>query len=142
MALRILVDTNILLDYLLEREHYGDMARTILKLCQKKKLFGCIAAHSVTNIFYILRKDFSIEERRGILLNICKIFRVEGIDIQKLQSALVNEEFNDFEDCLQAECAKSFQADYIVTRNLEDFKNSDIPCIGPEEMCKIMEGKE
>lgn len=138
MGVRILVDTNIILDYLLEREPYGELARTIIKSCQKRIITGCIAAHSITNIFYILRKDFSLEERRKILLNICKIFYVEGIDNHKLQNALVNDSFTDFEDCLQMECAKYFHADYIVSRNVLDFKNSDIPCIEPEKVCGII----
>lgn len=136
--MRIFVDTNILLDYLLEREPYNIPAKTIIQACQKKQVLGCIAAHSVTNIFFILRKYFTIKERREILLNICKLFDVEGIDIQKLQNALINETFQDFEDCLQMECAKSFHADYIITRNPNDFKYSDIPCIESTEFCQVL----
>lgn len=142
MELRILVDTNILLDYLLEREPYWELSRTIVKSCQQSTVAGCIAAHSVTNIFYILRNNFSIEDRKRILLNICRIFYVEGIDIHKLRNALENEDFLDFEDCLQVECAKNFHADYIVSRNVSDFKNSHIPCVEPEEMCKIIEKRD
>ena len=142
MGVRILVDTNIILDYLLEREPYGEQARTIIKSCQQRIITGCITAHSVTNIFYILRKDFTIKERREILLNICKIFYVEGIDNHKLRNALANDNFADFEDCLQMECAKNFHADYIVSRNLSDFKNSDILCIGPEKLCRMIETGE
>ena len=142
MEWRILVDTNVLLDYVLEREPYWKFSRAIIKFCQQKAVSGCIAAHSITNMFYILRKNFSIEERRKILLNICRIFSVEGIDIHKLRSALENGEFSDFEDCLQVECAKNFHADYIVSRNVSDYKNSSIPCVEPEEMCNIIENKD
>lgn len=95
-----------------------------------------------TNIFFILRKDFSIEERREILLNLCKLFDVEGIDIHKLQNALVNEDFQDFEDCLQMECAKSFHADYIATRNPRDFEKSSIECIKPEQLCQMLKNNK
>ncbi len=122
MGLRILVDTNVLLDYVLEWEPYWELSRTIIKFCQQKIASGCIAAHTITNMFYILRKNFSIEDRRKILLNICRIFSVEGIDTHKLRNALENGEFSDFEDCLQVECAKNFHADYIVSRNASDFK--------------------
>ncbi|MCI8566753.1 MAG: PIN domain-containing protein [Lachnospiraceae bacterium] len=136
--MRVLVDTNIILDYLLEREPYEKPAKRIIEACQKKQVFGCIAAHSVTNIFFILRKAFSIQERREVLLNLCKLFDVEGIDIYKLQNALRNEQFQDFEDCLQMECAKKFHADYIVTRNPGDFKYSSIKCIEPERFCELL----
>ena len=139
MALRVLIDTNVLLDYLLDREPYGQWARTIVEACQKRKLIGCIAAHSVTNIFYILRRDFSIAERKAILKDICRLFDVEGIDREKLECALANESFSDFEDCLQVECAKVFHADYIVTRNTKDFFDSTIACIEPEPMCEMID---
>ena len=87
---------------------------------------GCIAAHSISNMFFILRKDYTAKERREILSGLCTIFDVEGIDKAKLLSGLANEEFSDFEDCLQMECAKSYGADYIVTRNVSDYSVSDI----------------
>lgn len=138
MGLRILVDTNILLDYLLCREPYDQAARNIVIACKQKQASGCIAAHSVSNMFFILRKAFSIEERKSLLHNLCELFEVEGIDKTKILEALENEKFSDFEDCLQMECAKAFRADYIVTRNGDDFKDSKIPCIGPEEFCKMI----
>ena len=90
-------------------------------------------------MFFILRKDFSVEDRRLVLKDICVLFTVVGIDNFKLMSALDNLDFKDFEDCLQMECAKSFQADYIVTRNIEDYKNSSVPCIVPEQFCDFLE---
>ena len=60
-------------------------------------------------------------------------FGVEGIDKAKLLSGLANEDFSDFEDCLQMECAKSYGADYIVTRNVPDYSISDIKAILPSE---------
>lgn len=138
MGLRILVDTNILLDYLLCREPYDQAARNIVIACKQKQVSGCIAAHSVSNLFFILRKAFSVEERRSLLHNLCELFEVEGIDKAKILEALENESFSDFEDCLQMECAKAFRADYIVTRNGGDFRCSKIPCMEPEEFCKMI----
>lgn len=105
-GMRILIDTNILLDYIVEREPYAEFARKIVWLCKENKLEGCIAAHSIPNIFYILRKNYSINERRELLLGICKIFNVQCLDILKIKSALKDTEFSDFEDCLQMESAK------------------------------------
>jgi len=136
MGLRILIDTNILLDYLLCREPFEKAAREIVIACRQKRVLGCIAAHSVSNIFFILRKAFSIGERRRLLHNLCELFEVEGVDKVKILEALENEKVSDFEDCLQMECAIAFRADYIVTRNCGDFKESKIPCIEPEEFCK------
>ena len=138
MAQRILVDTNVLLDYLLCREPYAKFAEKIMLACKNGRLSGCIAAHSVSNMFFILRKSFSIEERRKLLASLCDLFDVEGIDKVKILHALHNEAFSDFEDCLQMECASAFRADYIITRNCADFRGSKIPCMEPEEFCKLI----
>lgn len=136
--MRVLIDTNILVDYIARRPSFAENAKAILKLCTEKQIDGCIAAHSVTNAFYILRKDITDDERRKILSRLCRLLTVVGIDKEKLISALENDDFSDFEDCLQAECAKEFKADYIVTRNINDFKNSAVPAILPDEFLKTV----
>ena len=133
MATKILVDTNVLLDYLLTREPFYEDAKKIVLACVDEKVKGCIAAHSISNMFFILRKDYSIGERREVLSNLCTIFDVEGIDKAKLLSGLENGDFTDFEDCLQMECAKAYGADYIITRNVNDYKASEIEAITPAD---------
>ncbi|XCP86752.1 PIN domain-containing protein [Roseburia hominis] len=137
--MRVLIDTNIILDYILNREPYGEQARRVVKACEESKLSGCIAAHTVSNMFYILRKEYTVEERRELLLAICELFDIEGVDANKIQNALKNDKFSDFEDCLQMECAKTYHADYIITRNAADFAASAIPCIEPGQMCILLE---
>ncbi len=137
MVNKILIDTNILLDYLLEREPFFEDAKEVILSCTNGKVKGCIAAHSIPNIFYILRKDYNAKERREVLLNLCKIFDVEGIDKAKLISGLSNEDFLDFEDCLQVECAKAYGADYIVTRNVSDYATSEVKAIMPKDYLEL-----
>ena len=133
MVSKILIDTNVLLDYLLEREPFFDDAKKVILSCTEGNIKGCIAAHSISNMFFILRKDYTAKERREILLNLCTIFNIEGIDKAKLLSGLANEDFSDFEDCLQMECAKIYGAEYIVTRNVADYSTSEIKAILPSE---------
>lgn len=137
MVNRILIDTNVLLDYLLERDPFFEDAKEVILSCINGKTKGCIAAHSIPNMFFILRKDYDAKERREILLNLCKIFDVEGIDKAKLISGLENENFSDFEDCLQMECAKSYKADYIITRNVSDYETSEVKAIMPKDYVSL-----
>ncbi len=137
MVSKILIDTNIFLDYLLKREPFFEDAKNVILSCTEGNTKGCIAAHSVSNMFFILRKDYTSKERREILLNLCRIFDIEGIDKAKLLSGLANEKFSDFEDCLQVECAKSYGAEYIVTRNISDYSVSDVKAILPSEYLKL-----
>ena len=78
------------------------------------------------------------------MLCLCNIFHVESIDKVKLTRALMNQDFSDFEDCLQSECAAAFKADYIITRNVSDYAESKIPCLTPKDFCSVLkaDGKE
>jgi predicted nucleic acid-binding protein len=138
MENRILVDANVLLDYFLKREPYFEDSKAIISLCKSGKAKGCIAAHTISNMFFILRSEYTPKERRTLLIGVCTIFDVVGIDKDKLMAGLENENFSDFEDCLQMECAKEFGAGYIVTRNIEDFKMSEVKSITPQEYIKII----
>ena len=135
--MKVLIDTNVLMDALTGRQPFFDNADKILKLCADNKVDGYIAAHSIPNIFYILRKDLTESERREVLLNLCDILKVEGIDSQKVVSALRRKGFSDLEDCLQDECAESVLADYIVTRNIKDFSCSKVSAILPEDFLRL-----
>lgn len=136
MVSKILIDTNVLLDYLLTREPFYEDARKVILACAEGKIKGCIAAHSIPNMFFILRKDYDAKERREILFNLCSIFDVEGIDKNKLLAGLQNEDFSDFEDCLQMECAKAYGAEYIITRNIADYKISEVKAVLPKDYLK------
>jgi predicted nucleic acid-binding protein len=132
----ILIDTNILLDFLQNRERDGEFANKIIETCARKTISGFMAAHSISNAFYILRKDYSIKERKEMLLGLCYIIDIVDIDKQKIITSLLNEDFADIEDGLQIECAKRVNADYIVTRDLSGFSNSDIEAISPVDFIK------
>ncbi|MCL2763179.1 MAG: PIN domain-containing protein [Treponema sp.] len=134
----ILIDTNIILDNLWSRQPYSQNAGEILRLCYQQDCKGHIAAHSITNIFYILRSQFSVSDRKKMLLDLCDFIDVVGIQKKQIIDALNNKEFIDLEDSLQFECAQMINADYIVTRNIADFPNSPIPVILPEDFLKII----
>lgn len=135
----ILVDTNIIIDALANREPYADDAKRIMEKCAAREITGILAAHSIPNLFYILRKNFSQDERRFLLKNLCEIFQVSDLNEKKIVAALENNAFSDFEDGLQEECAVEAMADYIVTRNPADFKHSRVKVILPDELLRELE---
>lgn len=135
----VLIDTNVLLDFLLGREPYFSDADRIIKLCADREIQGFMAAHSVPNMFYILRKVMSVEARREVLLNLCDILAIEDIDSVKVVAALKNCAFTDLEDCLRSGCAGKIKADYIVTRNIKDFENSEVPAVLPEVFLRAVQ---
>jgi len=140
---RVLIDTNVILDFLQKRQPFFESAAKVIMVCREQIVQGGISAQSIADMFYILRKDYTSEERRRILLDICQIMDIESIDKYKLISALLNDDFDDFEDCLQTKCAETFNAEYIITRNIKDFSKSSIPSITPEDFCnKFFSDKE
>lgn len=138
----ILIDTNVLLDYVLMREPFFESAKNIFTLCDNNSVEGYIAAHSIMNSFYILRKDYTLEQRRSILKEFCEMLTVVGITNNEIINALDNDDFSDVEDCLQYECARACNADFIVTRNIKDYSASMIPPIMPDDFLKKIERKE
>ena len=135
----ILVDTNVILDILLEREPFVNESRIIMTKCADREIIGYLAAHTIPNIFYILRKKYSQEERRRFIRNLCEIFRISDLNAEKILAAIDNEDFSDFEDCLQEECAFEAMVDYIVTRNPGDYKESRVKVIEPIEFVRLLE---
>ena len=134
----ILIDTNVALDFLTMRQPYYDDAREVIRICADERIQGYIAFHSLPNIFYVLRKRYSQADRRRMLKKLCFVLQVTGASHDKVCDAIENKEFVDFEDCLQYECAKEVSADYIVTRNVKDFRHSKVKAITPKELLGII----
>lgn len=116
---------------------FYEEAKKVVLACAEGKVKGCIAAHSIPNMYFILRKDYNEQDRREVLYNLCSVFDVEGIDKPKLLAGLQNEKFSDFEDCLQMECAKAYGAEYIVTRNISDYETSQVKAILPKDFLEL-----
>lgn len=132
----VLIDTNIIIDYLTERNGFFESSRNVIEICSSEDVQGYVAFHSISNIWFILRKKPD-NERRKMLKNICTILTVTGASHQDVINAIDTDNFKDFEDCLQDKCAAVVQADYIVTRNTDDFTNSITKIITPSDFCKL-----
>ncbi len=132
--MKIMCDTNVIIDVLLEREPFIEDSYKVLKLCEEHKIDGFVSASSVTDIYYLVRKythntDMAYKAV-GKLLEIAKVCGVTNNDIL----IAFQKKAKDFEDCLVATCAKSIHCDYIVTRNKRDFEGFDIPAFTPTEV--------
>ncbi|GHV45892.1 PIN domain-containing protein [Spirochaetia bacterium] len=136
-VLALLIDTDVLIDLLTKRSPFAKNAGTILRICENNKARGFIAAHSITNIFYLMRKDYSVAKRKELLRNLLETLSVVEINASLINNILLNNDFDDIEDCLQAECARVINADYIVTRNIKDYSLSAVPAILPEDLLKL-----
>ena len=130
--MNILVDTNVVLDALLDREPHSNAAVAILDLIESKKVKAYLAGTTLTTIFYLVQKSTTDKKARKIIEGLLSLFQVAAIDEVILRSALHNS-FSDYEDGVIHEAALSVKAEVIVTRNLKDFKNSTLKVLSPLE---------
>lgn len=136
--MRVLIDTNIIMDVLADREGFSDSASRVFKLCEVGKIEGIIYALSIANIAYIMRKELNQSQIEEVISKLSSIFTVvdmKGDDLKKAAALPMD----DFEDALQSVCASRLKADFIVTRNLKDFRNSRVMAIKPGELIERTE---
>ena len=131
--MKVLIDTNIILDVLCKRPAFYEDSAKIFKLCEVKKISGVISALSIPNIMYILRKDLDADKTREILDSLMLIFSVADLKADDLKKA-ADMRFKDYEDAIQSACATRIKANYIVTRNIKDFSESKVTAIKPAEL--------
>ena len=138
----VLVDTNIVLDWLLEREPFLQHAKDILKPCLTGDINGHLVSHTLLNVFYITRKHKSVAERKEILLLLCEKFNVIGINKEMITASLKNQAWDDLEDGLQMQCAAVENLDCIITRDPEGFTTSKVKVYSPESFIKVLRDME
>lgn len=131
--MKILIDTNVILDVLCDRKEFVDDSSKIFKLCEVKQLSGYISALSIPNIVYIMRKELDTETTRQVIEKLSLVFDIADLKGDDLQKAAALD-FNDFEDAVQSQQAARIKADYIVTRNIRDYKNSRVTAVKPAEL--------
>lgn len=133
----MMIDTNVFLDVLAEREPFYANSKAVLELCENKKVYGFLSASSATDIFYLIRRQLhSVDlayKALGSVLDIAKVLTVTNNDVL---NAYIQRS-SDFEDCLMAICAKANKCDAIVTRNKKDFLTFGITLFSPEEFLKL-----
>lgn len=131
--MRVMIDTNVILDVLCNRQGFVEEASKVFKFCEVNKIEGHISAISVPNIVYILRKELDAEKTKKILDQLSLIFKISDLKSDDLKKA-ANLMFDDYEDALQSVCASRIKANYIITRNIKDFTNSKVAAIKPSEL--------
>lgn len=133
----VLIDSDVILDFFLDRGPFADDTSILLSMCEMKQINGFVTPIIISNVFYILSKT----NKRESVINSLKILIsfIDVIDVNKeivIQS--LNSNFNDFEDALQNYAAEySNKISTIITRNKKDYKNSKLNVVTPTEYLKV-----
>lgn len=139
---RILIDTDVILDFFFDRKPFSEYAAQILGLCETNKIKGFLTPVIYNNVYYLLRQTARHEK---VIENLKLLFSFTDVlvmDKEVVGNAL-NSNFKDFEDGLQNFSAvKNGDIDVIVTRNLKDFRKSEIGVLTPESYIKFFRAND
>lgn len=120
--MKILIDTNVVLDIALNRKPFVEQAALLWRLAEQKEITACLSNTSVTDIFYIVNKHAGQEKARAFIADILDTFKLADIDEEGFREAL-DSGMNDFEDAVQYVICARNGCDALVTRNKSDFGN-------------------
>ncbi|GAB4236300.1 MAG: PIN domain-containing protein [Elainellaceae cyanobacterium] len=134
--MRVLIDTNVVLDFLQEREPFVENAARLFECIDAGEIEGFIAATTITNIYYIVRRAAGRAVAQDAVTQILSDLNICTVDLEVLEQALALD-FEDFEDAVQYACAVAYSADAIVTRDATEFTNSEVLVVLPEDIGTI-----
>lgn len=135
---KVFIDTNILLDIALEREPFFADSALVITLAEKSKILAFTSGVSIANLYFMMKKELGHEKCIEFIEELIKFINVLGIDTDIVKSA-INASFCDFEDGLQNTVAEKNEIKIIITRNKNDFRNSNLIIQTPEEFIKELQ---
>lgn len=131
--MKVLFDTNVILDVLLYREPHVEIAAKLVNFVDTGKVDGVLCANTITTVFYLAAKAKGRTEAQKYVHELLTMFEIAAVDERVLQQALALG-FSDYEDAVVHESARAVGASAIVTRNQKDFRGAELPVLGPQEL--------
>jgi hypothetical protein len=132
-----LIDLNIILDTLQQRQPFYATSAQVLAAAETGRIEGWVAAHTLTTLFYLSARGRSAEEARVILTDLLRFLHVAAVSQGTIESALALP-YRDFEDAVQMMAAAEMGAHYLVTRDLSDYRSGPVPVIQPAELLALL----
>ena len=136
--MNILIDTNVILDVMLDRTPFSEPACQLLTFIERGEISGFICATTVTTIHYLSTKVLGKEESQNKIKELITLFEIASVNRTVIENALKTN-FSDFEDSVIYQAARHAGAEGIVTRDPKGFKQSKLPVYHPIELIKILQ---
>jgi len=137
---KIFVDSDIILDLMLERDQFFNHAAELFNLIEKNKIKASVSALHFSNLHYIIRKVKSNELAKSVLRKLAILVNILPIDEKTIELALESD-FPDFEDAIQYYACLDNDIDVIVTRNKKDYISGKLPVMSAEEYLASLKSK-
>lgn len=135
--MKVLVDTNVIIDALTGREPFRETAEQIFMIAANQTEDMYITASSATDIYYLVRKHLhSSEKAKNVMEKLYELFYILDVTSGGCRAALLSD-IKDYEDAVVSCCASRNQMDYIVTRNIKDFECSKVSVILPHDFLEM-----
>ena len=133
---KVLIDTNVVLDYMLQRPSYYN-AMIIYLLAEQKFINGYISASAITDIFFLAKGKLGKKPTKAALKSLLQVFKPAAVTDNHIYQA-VDMDWDDFEDSVQYTVGEGIPVHYIVTRNTQDFSSGSIPTVTPEQFLQVI----
>lgn len=135
--MKVLFDTNIILDVLLNRAKFVDLSASLVSMAETKKIKGYLCATTITTIDYLVAKEHDRSRAKTEIQKLLNIHSISQVNKQVLDLA-INSQFKDFEDAVQYYSGKCVGVDCLVTRNLKDYKGTQLAVYSPSELLSVI----
>jgi len=135
---RVLLDTNVVLDFVLARQPFFIEANEIFIKLQNNEFEAFVSSITPINVFYTTRKEKDKATAFSAIEELLKLVQITRSDNHIFQNALLLK-FNDYEDAVQNECALAENLDAIVTRNTKDYKDASVKVYSPTEFLQVLQ---
>ena len=135
--MRVLVDTNVVLDVLLDRAPFARSSSQVFAQIEQSRLEASLCATTITTIEYILGQSLPATAVRKTLHRLFELFDITTVNRSVIHEALQSK-MTDFEDAVLAHSAALAGVDAIVTRNMKDFKLSPVKVFDPDELLAVL----
>ncbi len=139
--MKVVFDTNIVLDLLLDRQPWAQPAAELFARVESGALEGYLCATTLTTVHYLAAKSVGAERARKEVRDLLSLFAVAPVN-RPILLAATELSFADFEDAVLYEAARHVAAEVIVTRDPAGFKKAELPIVAPEEFAKVLKQRE
>ena len=137
--MRVLVDTNVVLDVLLARKPFVNASAAVFGLVEQSRFEGLLCATTITTIDYLLRQAMPRPTAHATLRKLLELFEIAPVNRAVLEEALKSK-LSDFEDAVLDQAGRLAGAEIVVTRNQQDFRHASLTILGPDEFLSGFQG--
>lgn len=136
--MEVLIDTNIILDWFLKRDQFYENSKAVLNKCWFGNIKSFITIHSLCDIYYLVGNKFPLEEKKKLIQFLLNRSEIIEENYNSVKAFIDYDFYDDLEDCLQIQSAQNLRLNYIITRNIKDFRYSTAQAVTPEQFLELI----